>query len=100
MPISTAVRHNSAEAHASITRRRTFWRKSNVRAPFDGIVYSLPVKQGGFVAGGDLLLQMADLRKVLVRAFVDEPDVGRLAAGDVLEVTWDAVPGRVWPTVL
>ncbi len=70
--------------------------QTNVRAPFDGIVYSLPVKQGGFVNGGDLLLQMSDLRKVLVRAFVDEPDVGRLAAGDSIEITWDAVPGRVW----
>ncbi len=70
--------------------------KSNVRAPFDGIVYSLLAKQGGFVAAGDLLLQVADLRQVLVRAFVDEPDVGRLAPGDPIEITWDAVPGRVW----
>jgi multidrug efflux pump subunit AcrA (membrane-fusion protein) len=59
-------------------------------------VYALPVKQGGFVTSGDLLLQVADLRKVLVRAFVDEPDVGRLVPGDPLDVTWDAIPGRVW----
>jgi len=65
-------------------------------APFDGVVYSLPVKQGGFVAAGDLLLQMADLRKVLVRAFVDEPDLGRLAPGNSIELPGDAVPGRVW----
>ncbi|MGP0097689.1 MAG: efflux RND transporter periplasmic adaptor subunit [Terriglobales bacterium] len=70
--------------------------QTNVRAPFDGIVYSLPVKQGGFVGGGELLLQLADLRKVLVRAFIDEPDVGRLAPADPIDVTWDAVPGRVW----
>ena len=70
--------------------------KSNVRAPFDGIVYSLPVKQGGFVSSGDLLLQVADLRTVLVRAFVDEPDVARLASGDPIQITWDAVPGRIW----
>jgi HlyD family secretion protein len=48
------------------------------------------------VGAGDLLLQVADLRKVVVRAFVDEPDVGRLAPGDPIEITWDAVPGRVW----
>jgi HlyD family secretion protein len=34
---------------------------------------------------------------VLVRAYVDEPDVARLAPGDRIEVTWDAVPGRIWP---
>ncbi|MGA7684585.1 MAG: efflux RND transporter periplasmic adaptor subunit [Terriglobales bacterium] len=70
--------------------------KSNVRAPFDGIVYSLPVKQGGFVASGDLLLQVADLRTVQVRAFVDEPDLARLALGDPIQITWDAMPTRVW----
>ncbi len=84
------------EAQAAFDAAQDVLTKSNVRAPFDGIVYSLPAKQGGFVAAGDLLLQVADLRKVLVRAFVDEPDVGRLAPGDAIEITWDAVPGRVW----
>jgi HlyD family secretion protein len=85
-----------AEAQAAYDAAQDVLSKSNVRAPFDGIVYSLPARQGGFVAAGDLLLQVADLRKVLVRAFVDEPDVGRLAPGDPIEITWDAVPGRVW----
>ncbi len=84
------------EAQATYDAAQDVLSKSNVHAPFDGIVYSLPAKQGGFVAAGDLLLQVADLRKVLVRAFVDEPDVGRLAPGDPIEITWDAVPGRVW----
>jgi len=70
--------------------------KSSVRAPFQGTVYSLPVKQGAFVQTGDLLLQEADLTHILVRAFVDEPDIGRLQSGERVEVTWDAVPGRTW----
>jgi HlyD family secretion protein len=88
------------EAQATYDAAQDILAKSNVRAPFDGIVYSLPVKQGGFVAAGDLLLQVADLRKVIVRAFVDEPDVGRLVSGDAIDVTWDAVPGRVWHAVV
>jgi HlyD family secretion protein len=84
------------EAKAAYDAAQDTLAKSNVRAPFDGIVYSLPVKEGGFVSTGDLLLQVADLRKVVVRAFVDEPDVARLASGDPIEITWDAVPGRVW----
>jgi len=56
----------------------------------------LPVKRGAYVNPGDLVLQEADLSKVLVRAFVDEPDVARLAPGEKIEVTWDAMPGRVW----
>ena len=88
------------EAQAAYDAAQDTLAKSNVRAPFDGIVYSLPVKQGGFVANGDLLLQIADLRKVLVRAFVDEPDVARLAPGDPIEITWDAAPGRVWQSTV
>jgi HlyD family secretion protein len=88
------------EAQATYDAAQDVLAKSNVRAPFDGIVYSLPAKQGGFVAAGDLLLQLADLRKVIVRAFVDEPDVGRLVPGDAIDVTWDAVPGRVWHAIL
>jgi HlyD family secretion protein len=90
------VKAGRTEAQATYDAAQNVLTKSNVRAPFDGIVYSLPVKQGSFVAAGDLLLQVADLRKVTVRAFVDEPDVGRLAPGDPVEVTWDAVPGRIW----
>jgi HlyD family secretion protein len=84
------------EAQATYDAAQDTLAKSNVRAPFDGIVYSLPVKQGGFVASGDLLLQVADLRTVQVRAFVDEPDLARLALGDPIQITWDAMPARVW----
>ena len=84
------------EAQAAYDAAQDVLAKSNVRAPFDGIVYSLPVRQGAFVTSGDLLLQFADLRKVQVRAFVDEPDVGKLAPGNPIEITWDAVPDRIW----
>ncbi len=94
------VEAQQADAQASYRAAQDLLAQSNVRAPFDGIVYSLPVKQGGFVSAGDLLLQVADLRKVLVRAFIDEPDVGRLAPGETMQVTWDALPGRVWPATL
>lgn len=99
-PEVARVRAQREEAHAAYDAAQDVLAKSNVRAPFDGIVYSLPVKPGGFVSGGDLLLQVADLRRVQVRAFVDEPDVGRLAPGDPLEVTWDAVPGRTWQGIV
>jgi len=42
------------------------------------------------------VLQEADLSKVRARTFIDEPDVGRLKPGNPIEVTWDALPGRIW----
>ncbi len=95
-PELASTEAQAAEAQAAYESAEEALTKSSVRAPFDGIAYSLPVKVGGFVQAGDLLLQEADLSKVLVRAFVDEPDVGRLQAGQRVEITWDAVPGRVW----
>ena len=86
----------AAEAQAAYEDAVDALSKSSVRAPFDGTVYSLPLKQGAFVQTGELLLQEADLSKVLVRAFVDEPDIGRLQTNQRVEATWDAVPGRTW----
>jgi HlyD family secretion protein len=95
-PETARIEAQAAEAQAAYDAAEDALVKSSVRAPFDGMVYSLPVKQGAFVQAGDLLLQEADLSRVLVRAFADEPDIGRLQAGQKVEVTWDAVPGRIW----
>jgi len=95
-PDAARIEALAIEAQAAYDAAEDALRKSSVRAPFDGIVYSLPVKQGAFVQNGDLLLQEADLSRVLVRAFVDEPDIGRLQPGQRVEITWDAIPGRTW----
>jgi HlyD family secretion protein len=90
------VEAQQAEAQSAYAAAEDNLRQLNIRAPFDGVVYSLPVHQGAYVNPGDLVLQEADLSKVLVRAYVDEPDVGRLARGQRIDLTWDAVPGRTW----
>ena len=95
-PEVARVQAQGAEAQAAYDAAEDALRKSSVRAPFDGIVYALPVKQGAYVQTGDLLLQEGDLSRMLVRTFVDEPDIGRLATGQKIEVTWDALPGRIW----
>jgi HlyD family secretion protein len=95
-PDVARVQAQGAEAEAAYEAAEDALAKSSVRAPFDGIVYALPVKQGAYVQTGDLLLQEGDLTRMLVRTFVDEPDIGRLATGQKIEVTWDAVPGRIW----
>ena len=95
-PEVAKVTAHGAEAQAAYEAAEDALAKSSVRAPFDGIVYTLPVKQGAYVQTGDLLLQVGDLSQMLVRTFVDEPDIGRLSPGQKIEVTWDALPGRIW----
>lgn len=71
-------------------------RSATVIAPTDGTLYSLPVNPGDYVKVGDTLAEMADLRHVRVRAFVDEPDLGLLEPDQNVQVTWDAKPSRMW----
>jgi HlyD family secretion protein len=71
-------------------------RNGHITAPSDGTLYSLPVKIGDYVHLGDLLAEMANLRQVRVRAFIDEPELGALAPNQPVRITWDALPNRVW----
>jgi HlyD family secretion protein len=70
---------------------------TRIVAPADGTLYALPMHVNDPVKEGDLIAAVADLRHVRVRAFVDEPDLGYLAPGQNVVVTWDALPGRTWP---
>ena len=71
-------------------------RSATVTAAADGTLYSLPVRTGDYLKVGDTLAEMADLRHVRVRAFVDEPDLGSLAQNQGVQVLWDAMPNRIW----
>lgn len=71
-------------------------RSATVTSPLDGTLYALPVQVGDYVKVGDELADMADLHRVRVRVYVDEPDMGMLAPGQTVEVTWDALPGHMW----
>jgi HlyD family secretion protein len=78
-------------------------RQGRITAPADGTLYSLgrsaestPLKAGDYVRLGDLLAEMADLHKVRVRAFIDEPELGALEANEPVKITWDARPNRAW----
>jgi HlyD family secretion protein len=67
-----------------------------ITAPSDGTLYSLPAKAGDYVKVGDLLAEMADLHKVRVRVFIDEPELGALEQEQPVRITWDALPNRSW----
>jgi HlyD family secretion protein len=84
------------DSKANVQLAEEILRNCNVRSPYDGTVYFIPVRAGAFVNVGDLLLQVANLSQLQVRAFVDEPEIGRLAIGETVRITWDALPGHTW----
>jgi HlyD family secretion protein len=71
-------------------------RDGRITAPINGTLYSLPVKAGDYKKVGELLAEMADLHKVRVRAFIDEPELGGLEPDEPVKITWDALPNRSW----
>lgn len=90
------VQATETEAKASYDAAQATLADTNVRAPMEGTVYSLPVREGAFVNPGDLLVGVAELKTIQIRAFIDEPDIGRLVQGQKVSVTWDALPDRTW----
>lgn len=84
------------DAQAAYTAAQQALNQANVTAPFIGTVYSIPVSRTEYVQQGDKLLQMADLTKVQVRAYFDEPEIGKITEGMPIIVKWDAKPDREW----
>jgi HlyD family secretion protein len=99
-PEIAKVEANASQARAAYEAAQDLLKNLNIRAPFAGTVYQLPVRSSSYVNGGELLVQVANLEEMQVRAFVDEPEIGRLAVGQKVEIRWDAIPGRVWEGTL
>ena len=84
------------DAEAGLAAAQDVENRTTVRAPISGTVYNVNVRATDFVEQGKVLLEMADLDHERVRAYFDEPNIGSLAVGQPVEITWDALPGKVW----
>jgi HlyD family secretion protein len=85
---STLVRTEVSFENAKIALDDTL-----VKSPVSGTIISRPVEVGqvissptSAVGGGTILMTMADLSKVRVRALVDEIDVGKVSIGQVVSI--------------
>lgn len=70
--------------------------QSVVRAPMAGTIYGLAIRAGAYVNPGDLLASVGSLERLRVRLYVDEPELGRVAVGQPVMITWEALPGKQW----
>lgn len=69
---------------------------SVICAPFDGAISALSVVSGQAVAKGQVLMTLADTRKLEVTCDVDEIDLGALSLGDTLSIVFDFAPDAVY----
>ena len=76
--------------------------KTVSRAPFDGLVTNIPVREGETMvtgiqnAQGSTLMTIADMSVITAEVKVDETDIVNLALGQTADVTVDALPGKVF----
>jgi len=84
------------QARQTIATLEEQLRFTRIVAASAATVYRLTVKTGEHVQVGETLAELADLRHVRVRAFVDEPELGSIVSGQEVLIAWDALPGRSW----
>ena len=94
------IQENYAQAKSTLVRTEVFFENAKialddtiVRSPVKGTIISRTVEVGqvissptSAVGGGTVLMTMADLSKVRVRALVDEIDVGKVSIGQVVSI--------------
>jgi HlyD family secretion protein len=76
--------------------------KTISRAPFDGLVTNVPVREGETVvvgiqnAEGSTLMTLADMSVITAEVKVDETDIVNVALNQTADVTVDALPGKTF----
>jgi len=91
-------------AEVTVENARIAVDDTEIRAPVTGTVIAKPVEKGQVISsptqdvgGGTLLLTMADLSAVQIRALVDETDIGKIRSGMQAEITVAAYPNQPFP---
>jgi len=89
------------KARTNLSTAKLQLEDATVRAPTNGTIILRPVSVGTVItsastaaSGGTTILEMADLSKIRMRAFVNETDIGNVKSGQTATVTVDAFPNR------
>ncbi len=65
-------------------------------SPLAGLVLSENVEAGEYVSPGTPIVTVGRLDNVWVRAYIDETDLGRVKVGQLVKITTDTYPGKVY----
>lgn len=100
--LAVAVENASlVRARAALEDARIAYEDTELRSPVHGVVIARNVEVGSVISsatrdvgGGTVLLTLANLDTVQVRALIDETDIGRIEAGMAVEISVNAYPNR------
>jgi HlyD family secretion protein len=95
-----AAQNRIDQGRANLNASRDTLSKTTVRAPLDGVVTALPIKEGEVTVIGTMnnagthLMTVSDMSTVEAVLMVDETDVPNVKIGQKAVVTVDAYPSR------
>jgi HlyD family secretion protein len=92
----TAARARLQEAQAAQRAAEGRLSQGAIHSPVGGVVYNLPVRAGVYLNAGDLVADVGRVNQLRIRVYVDEPELGRIAVGQPVRITWDALPSKEW----
>jgi len=86
-----------AEAQAALEAASVSLERTEVRAPFAGTAGLVSVRAGESIAPGQPLVTLGDLATLWIETTdLDEIDVAQVEVGQTADVTFDAIPERVF----
>lgn len=83
---------NAQQARAQLIEAQANLKDLTVTAPFDGTVMTRAAEPGEVVQAGTAIVTLLDLRKVYLRGFVPEGQIGRIQVGQKAHVYLDSNP--------
>ncbi len=91
-----ALESRLREARAAVEAARARAAQAILRTPVGGVVYDMELRPGAYLNSGDLVARVGNTAELLVRVYVDDPELGRVSPGLPAVITWDAMPERRW----
>lgn len=67
-----------------------------LRAPFSGVIAEREAELGQLAGPGVAIFTLDDLDHVWLRAYVNEPDIGKVRLDEPVEVTTDTYPNKIY----
>lgn len=84
----------------AIKRRGKASQTIEIKAPANGIIASLNVREGGYLSPSQAVISAGPLNEVWVDAEVFERQTHWISAGSQASMTLDAIPGQQWQGVV
>ncbi len=88
------------QSEIDVKKARLNLEKTNIRAPFSGIITDVKVSPEEYVSGSTELFTLVNIERIQVHAKVLESEIGKMKVGREVELKFSAYPERTFKGVV